>query len=51
MVLKKWIVGSAWPYVHAIPHLGNLLCIMAADAYARFFKLTGRDVVLVSGSD
>lgn len=48
---EKWIIGSAWPYAHAIPHLGNLLCLLAADAYARFYSLHGEKVVMVSGSD
>lgn len=48
---EKWIIGSAWPYAHAIPHLGNLLCLLAADAYARFYRLQGEKVVMVSGSD
>lgn len=48
---EKVIVGSAWPYAHAMPHLGNLLCLLAADAYSRFFHLTNKDVVMVSGSD
>lgn len=48
---EKIVIGAAWPYVHAIPHMGNLLCQLAADTFARFYKLTGRKVVLVSGSD
>ena len=21
----KWVITSAWPYVNAIPHLGNMI--------------------------
>lgn len=50
-VKEKWIVGPAWPYASGSPHLGNFLPILPADAFARFFRLTGNEVVLVSGSD
>ncbi len=49
---SKWIICSAWPYVHAIPHLGNLIgSALSADVFARFKRLQGLDVVFVSGSD
>jgi len=48
---QKWIVGPAWPYVHAVPHIGNFLCLLAADVFTRFFRLRGDDVIIVSGSD
>ncbi len=50
--MAKWIVGSAWPYVNAVPHLGNLIgSILSADVFARFLRLMGEEVVAVSGSD
>ncbi|ALU11759.1 methionyl-tRNA synthetase [Ignicoccus islandicus DSM 13165] len=50
--MAKWIVGSAWPYVNAVPHLGNLIgSILSADVFARFLRLMDEDVVAVSGSD
>lgn len=43
---------SAWPYVNAIPHLGNLIgSVLSADVFARFLRLKGDEVVFVSGSD
>ncbi|MFW9825083.1 MAG: methionine--tRNA ligase [Candidatus Thorarchaeota archaeon] len=48
----KWIVTSAWPYVNAIPHLGNMIgSTLSADVFARFLRLKGEEVVFVSGSD
>ncbi|MBD3215072.1 MAG: methionine--tRNA ligase [Candidatus Lokiarchaeota archaeon] len=48
----KWVVTSAWPYVNAIPHLGNLIgSVLSADVFARYLRLKGEDVVFVSGSD
>ncbi|MEJ2250731.1 MAG: methionine--tRNA ligase [Candidatus Lokiarchaeota archaeon] len=49
---EKFVVTSAWPYVNAVPHLGNLIgSVLSADIYARFQRLVGNDVVYVSGSD
>jgi len=48
----KWIVTSAWPYASDPPHLGNLIgSTLSADAFARFLRLRGDEVVFVSGSD
>ena len=48
----KWVVTSAWPYVNAIPHLGNLIgSTLSADVFARFLRMKGEEVVFVSGSD
>ncbi len=49
---KKWVVTSAWPYVNAIPHLGNLIgSTLSADVFARYLRMKGEEVVFVSGSD
>jgi methionyl-tRNA synthetase len=46
------LVTSAWPYLHSTPHLGNLVgSILSADVFARYCRLKGDDVVMVSGSD
>jgi len=48
----KWVVTSAWPYVNATPHIGNLIgSTLSADVFARFLRLIGEEVVFVSGSD
>jgi methionyl-tRNA synthetase len=49
---EKWVVTSAWPYVNATPHIGNLIgSTLSADVFARFLRLKGEEVVFVSGSD
>lgn len=48
----KWVITSAWPYVNAIPHLGNMIgSTLSSDVFARFLRLRGDEVVFVSGSD
>ena len=34
-----------------LPHLGTVLQVLSADVVARYFRLKGEDVVMVSGSD
>lgn len=48
----RWVVGSAWPYIYAVPHLGNLIgSLLSADVFTRYLKLKGYKVVYVTGSD
>ena len=48
----KVLVTSAWPYINVIPHLGNLVgSVLSADVAARYYRLQGDDVLMVSGSD
>ena len=50
--ITKWVITSAWPYVNAIPHIGNMIgSVLSADVFARFCRLRGDEVVFVSGSD
>jgi len=49
--LGKVLVACAWPYVNYIPHLGTLVQVLSADVVARYYRLKGEDVVMVSGSD
>jgi len=49
--LGKVIVACAWPYVNYLPHLGTLVQVLSADVVARYYRLKGEDVVMVSGSD
>ncbi len=49
---QKVLVTSAWPYINAIPHLGNLVgSVLSADVTARYYRLAGADTFMVSGSD
>jgi len=50
--LGKTLVTSAWPYINVTPHIGNLVgSVLSADVIARFYRLKGEEVVMVSGSD
>ena len=45
-------IGVAWPYVNDLFHIGNLAgAYLPPDIFARFHKLRGNDVLMVSGSD
>ncbi len=49
---EKVLVTSAWPYINVTPHLGNLVgSVLSADVAARYYRLQGEDVLMVSGSD
>jgi len=49
---RRWVIGSAWPYIYAVPHLGNLIgSVLSADVFTRYLRLKGDDVIFVSGSD
>jgi methionyl-tRNA synthetase len=49
--LGKVLVACGWPYVNYIPHLGTMVQVLSADVVARYYRLKGDDVVMVSGSD
>lgn len=49
---KKIFIGDAWPYVNGDPHVGHFAGhLIPADIFARFNRLRGNDVLMVSGSD
>lgn len=46
------LVAAAWPYASAHIHVGNVTgSYLPADIYARFHRLMGNKVLMVSGSD
>jgi methionyl-tRNA synthetase len=46
------LVAVAWPYANAEIHVGNLAgAYLPADIFARYQRLKGRQVAMVSGSD
>ena len=46
------LVAVAWPYANAEIHAGNLTgAYLPADIFARYQRLRGRKVLMVSGSD
>jgi methionyl-tRNA synthetase len=49
---KKIFIGVAWPYVNGELHIGHLAgYLLPADICARYNRLIGNDVLMVSGSD
>lgn len=49
---EKVLVGIAWPYVNGDLHLGHIAgAMLPADIFARFQRLRGNEVLMVSGSD
>ncbi len=49
---KKILIGVAWPYVNGDLHPGHIAgCYLPADIFARFNRLSGNDVLMVSGCD
>jgi methionyl-tRNA synthetase len=49
---KKIFIGVAWPYVNGDLHPGHIAgCYLPADIFARFQRLIGNEVLMVSGSD
>jgi len=46
------LIAVAWPYANAKIHVGNLTgAYLPADILARYHRLRGRDVLMVSGTD
>jgi methionyl-tRNA synthetase len=49
---KKVLVAPAWPYASGPRHLGHVVGFaVPADIYARYHRLKGHDVLMVSGTD
>jgi methionyl-tRNA synthetase len=49
---KNILVAVAWPYANAYIHVGNLTgSYLPADIFARYQRLAGNRVLMVSGSD
>jgi len=49
---EKILVAVAWPYSSSYVHVGNVGGVyLPADIFARYQRLRGNDVLMVSGSD
>lgn len=49
---KRVFIGVAWPYVNGDIHVGHLGgALLPADLAARFHRMRGSEVLMVSGSD
>ena len=49
---RKVLIGVGWPYAQGSLHLGHIVgAYLPADIFARYHRLAGNDVLMVSGSD
>ena len=49
---RKILVGVAWPYANGEKHIGQIAgAYLPPDIFARYQRLVGNDVLMVSGSD
>jgi methionyl-tRNA synthetase len=49
---EKIFIGVSWPYAYSKIHVGHLAGqYIACDVFARYHRLKGNDVLMVSGSD
>lgn len=50
--MARILVGVAWPYSNGPQHIGHLVgSSLPADIFARYHRLAGHEVCMVSGSD
>jgi methionyl-tRNA synthetase len=49
--MNKTYITTSIPYVNAAPHVGFALELVQADAYARHFRLLGKNVRFQGGTD
>src|SRR5437763_17194155 len=47
----RWYVTTAIPYVNAKPHIGFALEAILTDTLARYHRLKGEDVWVLTGTD
>jgi methionyl-tRNA synthetase len=49
---ERIFIGVAWPYANSRMHLGHVAgAYLPADIFARYHRLRGNEVLMVSGSD
>lgn len=49
---EQIFIGVAWPYANGEVHVGHIAgCYLGADIFARYQRMKGNDVLMVSGSD
>jgi methionyl-tRNA synthetase len=49
--VQKFYLTTAIDYVNDLPHIGTAYEKIAADCFARYFRLAGRDVYFLMGND
>src|SRR5437868_9593024 len=48
----RYLITSALPYINGIKHLGNVVgSMLPADAYARFLRARGEEVLFICATD
>ena len=50
-MMKRRLITAALPYANNVPHLGNLVQVLSADAFARFCRLRGYETLYICGTD
>jgi methionyl-tRNA synthetase len=48
---NRFSITTPLYYVNDVPHIGSAYSTVAADAIARFYRLSGREVLLITGTD
>ena len=48
---RNIVIGNAWPYANSSLHLGHIAGLISGDILARYYRLNGDNVMMVSGSD
>ena len=49
---ERILVSVAWPYANGSIHIGQVAgCYLPADIFARYHRMKGNEVLMVSGSD
>jgi len=49
---RNILIGVAWPYANGEQHIGHIAgAYLPPDIFARFHRMRGNDVLMVSGSD
>ena len=49
---ERIFIAVAWPYANGSLHLGQIAgCYLPADIFARYHRMKGNQVIMVSGSD
>lgn len=51
MSLQKFYITTSIAYVNAKPHIGFAMELIQADSLARYYRLLGRDVFFLTGTD
>ncbi|MFP4170620.1 MAG: methionine--tRNA ligase [Methanomassiliicoccales archaeon] len=50
--MAKYVVCTAWPYSNGIIHVGHVAgSLLPPDIFAKFHRVRGNEVLMVSGSD